>query len=342
MKWITGDVHVHSHSCSDGTLPVEEIVRQSKKYCDFIAISGHATVRPDWGEQQYREIAAARRIYPDMPIFHTAEQEFPIERHTMFLTIPNHREVELQQELIRRYHRLSGATGIEKAVEELQFVEQHWGTECLMIFNHPGAPDVSFADFERLARASKIFKIIACLDRGERRARQTWDIGGEWDKLLLGGHRIFARCGSDFHAHFTTGGHDYWPGEFVQDHLRVENNTYSDIIAAYRDGRFFCTVARIIENPVWEFATLPVPGSTEHTLRLSFQTNLPLEQVEIIADARPVATFRNITADFAFEGKLPAAGYYRVRGTGKMQKRPYQDGEFEPIFLLNPLFTLQG
>ena len=41
-KWITGDVHVHSHCCWDGSLAVDEIVERAKPYCDFLAISGHA------------------------------------------------------------------------------------------------------------------------------------------------------------------------------------------------------------------------------------------------------------------------------------------------------------
>ena len=97
-KWVTGDLHVHTHACADGTLPVGEIIARSRKYCDFIGISGHAYAVLEWGKQQYQEILEAREQWPDMPIFHTAEQNFPIERHTMFVTVPENREVELQRE----------------------------------------------------------------------------------------------------------------------------------------------------------------------------------------------------------------------------------------------------
>ena len=137
---------------------------------------------------------------------------------------------------------------------------------------------------------SPVFKVMACVDRGERRAPQVRNIGAEWDSLLIQGHRIYARCGSVFLRYFNDGGTDYYPGEFVQDHLWVENNTYQYIIDSYRAGRFYCTVANAISNPVWEI--------------------------------------------------LPKASYYRVRGLGKPQPRAYgQSGEFEPLFLLNPLFA---
>ena len=131
--------------------------------------------------------------------------------------------------------------------------------------------------------------------------------------------------------------------EFVQDHLWVENCTYEEIVAAYRSGRFFCTVANVISDPVWEIGG-DAPDAPERTVRLAFDVNLPLEQVEIIGDARPLQVFRGLAGGrFEFEGNLPAAGYYRVRGLGKPQKRAYgQDGEFEPLFLLNPLFVREG
>ena len=338
-KWIKGDVHIHSHCCCDGHVPVPEIVEQSKKFCDFLAISGHAEGGDRWGEKQYQEILEARKQYPSIPIFHTAEQEFPVERHTMFLTVPDNREFELQAELVRRYCRLAGVRGIEKACEELKFVEEHWGKEkTLMIFNHPNAPDVPLEQLEPLAKASEVFKIIACVDRKERRAKQTWDIGAEWDQLLCRGYRIYTRCGSDFHRHFTDGGHDYLPGEFVQDHLLVEENSYEEILRAYRTGRFFCTVDNLIENPVFHFTGPEAPAGAPRRIHLEFQIRHPLEEVDLIADGCAVRTFRGLTGHFETEETLPPCTYCRVRGRGKPRKRKYEEGCFEPVFLLNPIF----
>ena len=336
-KWVTGDIHIHTHCCADGSLPVAEIVEHASKFCDYIAISGHARHPEQFRmENQYAEVLEARKR-TGMPIFNTGEIEYPVPRHVIVLTPPANHEYELLSALVDKFDRRNGVEGIEAAVEELRFIEQ-WGG-ALLVFNHPNAPDVPLDALLPMAQ-SPAFKVMACVDRGERRAPQTWDIGAEWDQLLLRGHRIYARCGSDFHRHFTDGGHDYYPGEFVQDHLRVENCTYEEIVAAYRAGHFYCTVANVISDPVWEIGE-DAPDAPERTVRLAFDVNLPLEQVEIIGDARPLQVFRGLAGGrFEFEGKLPAAGYYRVRGLGKPQKRAYgQDGEFEPLFLLNPLFV---
>ena len=195
------------------------------------AIFGHCR-EPEFfrAEAQYAEVAAARKKF-DIPIFNTGEIEFPVERHVMMITTPGNREFELLRSLVPRFCRRAGAVGIDTAMEELAFVEKNWGDQCFMVFNHPNAPDVSLENLLRLAQ-SPVFKVLACVDRGERRAPQTWDVGGEWDQLLCRGCRISARCGSDFHRHFTDGGHDYYPGEFVQDVLLVEKNDYPEIFAA--------------------------------------------------------------------------------------------------------------
>ena len=124
-KWIKGDVHIHSHCCMDGHVPVMDIVEQSRKFCDFLAISGHAEQGDRWGEKQYSEILEARKQYPEIPIFHTAEQEFPIERHTMFLTTPDNREFDLQAELVRRG---SGHPGDGRGQTELASDHSRQGT----------------------------------------------------------------------------------------------------------------------------------------------------------------------------------------------------------------------
>lgn len=337
-KWITGDLHVHNHNCADGTLPVMEIIERSRQYCDFIGISGHSYDIPNWGRNQYNEILEARKRYPDMPIFHTAEQNFPVERHTMFLTVPENNEFPLQQELIRRFHRQNGNEGLEKGIEALHYVKDNWGEDqTFMIFNHPNAPAVSLEDLEGLAASCDVFKVIACVDRRERRAPQLWDIGAEWDQLLMKGYRLFARNGSDFHEHFTDGGTDYLPGEFVQDHLWVENNTYTDIIEAYRTGRFYCTVGNCIRNPL--FSAVPCDGSdTAFKVSLSFEALSDLAQVDIITDGKAVLSFTDISGHFTFEDTLEGHGYFRVRGLGKPSPRKYSEGEYEPLFLLNPIF----
>lgn len=331
--WIKGDLHVHSNCCHDGTLPVAEIVERAREYCDFTAISGHCRkVEFPRIKQQYAEVLKARQKF-DIPIFCTAETEFPVPRHVMFVTTPEDRELELQRMVCERFCRYEGNEGIEKAMEELRFVEENWKDNVFMIFNHPNSPDVPGEDLMRLA-TSPVFKVLACQDRGERRAPQTWDIGAEWDQLLTAGFRISARCGADFHGHFTDGGHDYLPGEFVQDCLRVEKNDYKSILNAYKTGAFYTMCGNLMDNP--EFSV-----SGENSVRqmhLAFDLNGELDKLEVVSEGKVIAEFTEFSDHFDKTFSVPDGKYYRVRGTGKMQKRWYTEGEFEPFFLLNPIY----
>ena len=130
-----------------------------------------------------------------------------------------------------------------------------------------------------LAQTNDVFKVIACVDRRERRAPQMWDVGREWDRLLQQGHRLYARCGSDFHHHYTDGGTDYLPGEFVQDHVWVEENTYTQIVDAYRNGRFFCTVGNCISDPVF---TAEASGDGCYRVTLRLNANCPMERQQMM------------------------------------------------------------
>ena len=331
--WVKGDLHVHSHCCGDGTLPIDVTVERASKYCDFMAISGHCRTPEFWRtEKQYAEILEVRKKF-DMPIFCTAETEFPIPRHVMMITTPDDRELELQREICERFCRFKGVEGIENAMQELRFVEENWKDNCFMIFNHPNAPDVALEDLMQLA-TSPVFKVLACQDRGERRAPQTWDIGAEWDKLLMAGFKISTRCGSDFHGHFTDGGHDYLPGEFVQDCLWVEKNDYKDILNAYKNGNYYTMCGNLIDNPAFNVTN----QDGKYIAKLSFTLNGPMESVEVISDGKIVAKFTDFSDKFDETFVVPQGKYYRVRGIGKMQKRWYTEGDFEPFFLLNPIY----
>jgi hypothetical protein len=327
-QWLIGDLHVHSVHDGDGHLSVEETVKRSKQFCDFIAIAGHARNSDNWGVEQYEAILETRRNHPEFFLFHTGEWEFPIERHTIVLTTPDNRDFELQKELVRRFDRRRGVEGRGKAVEALQYIEENWGDQALMIFNHPDSPPVSMGDLAAIA-PSPVFKIIACYDRGERRARQTWDVAAEWDQLLMKGHRIWVRFGSDFHQHFTDGHSDYYPGEFVQDQLFVDEKSYRGIFDAYKNGTYFCTVDNIISELRMEITD---------GFKVSFTCNEPITHVEIIGDGQVLKTVTEVDQIFSKTIDLPPASYYRLRGHGIEKKRRYDEGRYVPVFMSQPVF----
>ena len=342
-RWYTGDLHIHSHLCGDGHLPIAEIVRRSRKYCDFFGIAGHARLNSGpnyvdgtWGRPQYEEIKEVRKMFPDVPIFHLGEVEFPIPRHTIFVTLPENREYELANTLVQKYGRDKVGIGADIAQEEMRFVEKNWGLEnTFMIFNHPNAPDVSYEDLEKIASASDMFRTIVCYGRNDRRAKQTWDVGGEWDRLLMKGYKLFVRFEGDFHQHFEEGGKDYYPGEFQQDRLHLEELTYASIIRAYQTGQYYSVVDNLISDP--EFRVKTENGISR--INLEFQVNDPLEEVLIIAEGETVMRFTDIAPGrFVKELELPEKKYFRVRGLGAPKKRKYSEGEFQPVFMFNPIF----
>lgn len=344
-KWICGDLHIHTHLCDDGTLSVEEIIKRSRRYCGFLGFAGHARHNYDenyiaepesWGRPQYEEIVAARKKFPDMTLFHSGEVEFPIPRHTMYITSESEEEFSLPDVLVRTYDRLTGVQGIDKAIEELKFVEENFNMEkTFMIFNHPNSPDVPYEDLERIADSSCLLKVIVCFNRREKRAKQTWDVGGEWDKLLMKGHQIYVRFEGDFHKHFEDGGYDYYPGEFQQDFVHVENNNAEEIVRAYMTGKYYSVVDSIISGP--EFKVENADKNKKISLKLD--VNHPLEEILIISDGKVVKEFKDIAVGtFEWQGELPVGKYFRVRGLGKDKQRKYTEGMFTPIFLLNPIF----
>ena len=188
---------------------------------------------------------------------------------------------------------------------------------------------------KKIAEAFDIFKVIVCFSRNERRAPQTWDVGGVWDRLLMDGHKLFVRFEGDFHQHFEDGGYDYYPCEFQQDVLHVEKNSYSDIIKAYQTGSFYSVVENLISEPVFR-----VEESGENRkITLSFRINSPMDELLLISDGACVREWHEFSGDtFFWQDELPKGKYFRVRGAGKPEKRKYQDGEYVPVFMLNPIF----
>ena len=92
-----------------------------------------------------------------------------------------------------------------------------------------------------------------------------------------------------------------------------------------------------IESPLFELEE--TPDSDSCRLNLRFTAVDEMAQVDIISDGQSVKSFQNVYGEFEFTGNLPRGRYYRVRGAGKPKPRRYTEGEFQPMFLLNPIFT---
>lgn len=60
-------------------------------------------------------------------------------------------------------------------------------------------------------------------------------VGGLWDGMLTEGRRFFNFASSDFHNHWSTGGSDFWPGEYQKNYTYI-NTYHPDQIQAVFDG----------------------------------------------------------------------------------------------------------
>jgi hypothetical protein len=62
-------------------------------------------------------------------------------------------------------------------------------------------------------------------------------IGGLWDGLLAEGRRFFNFASSDFHNHWSTGGSDFWPGEYQKNYTYIDTDAEDKIQAVFDGNR---------------------------------------------------------------------------------------------------------
>jgi hypothetical protein len=67
--------------------------------------------------------------------------------------------------------------------------------------------------------------------------------------------------------------------------------------------------------------------------------DVDMEQVDVIADGKCVCSFKDIPREFTYNGILRTKKYFRVRGWGKGVQRKYEEGQYTPQFILNPIFV---
>ena len=60
-------------------------------------------------------------------------------------------------------------------------------------------------------------------------------IGGCWDGLLAEGRQFYNFASSDYHNHWSTGGSDFWPGEYQKNYTYIDTDA-DDRIQATFDG----------------------------------------------------------------------------------------------------------
>jgi hypothetical protein len=62
-------------------------------------------------------------------------------------------------------------------------------------------------------------------------------VGGLWDGMLAEGRRFFNFASSDFHAHWSVGGSDFWPGEYQKNFTYIDTEAADPIQAVFAGNR---------------------------------------------------------------------------------------------------------
>jgi hypothetical protein len=77
--------------------------------------------------------------------------------------------------------------------------------------------------------------------------QMTARVGGFWDSMLGEGRHWWITSTSDSHRHYTTGGSDFWPGEYSKTYVKAAH-TYDDIMDGLRNGRVFVTLGDLVSE----------------------------------------------------------------------------------------------
>lgn len=77
--------------------------------------------------------------------------------------------------------------------------------------------------------------------------QMTARLGGFWDSMLGEGRRWWITSTSDSHRHYTTGGHDFWPGEYSKTYVFAAR-THADVLDGLRNGRVFVTLGDLVSE----------------------------------------------------------------------------------------------
>ena len=62
-------------------------------------------------------------------------------------------------------------------------------------------------------------------------------VGGLWDGLLAEGRHFYNFASSDYHNHWSTGGSDFWPGEYQKNYTYIDTDAEDKVQAVFDGNR---------------------------------------------------------------------------------------------------------
>ena len=77
------------------------------------------------------------------------------------------------------------------------------------------------------------------------------EVGGLWDALLGEGRNWWNFASSDYHAHWTVGGSDFWPGEYQKNYAYIDTDKHERelaVVEGLRSGNSFHVMGDLIDE----------------------------------------------------------------------------------------------
>jgi histidinol phosphatase-like PHP family hydrolase len=282
--WLKADTHIHTNF-SDGNVQVDEVAKQAMSYgCNAIAITDHGdhNLKKVVSDEYFSTIKAAQNKYPYLTIMPGLEWNIPPmngrEHATLILPKTTNSQRNLSAFRTRYDHYKRFDKKVLSPKNAFQWLDKYGHDNSnykpLVIYNHPSRKDWQQQENEHDFTYWRNFSDLVIGFSGapghqKKRSDNNgsyelhsktingWDpsienIGGEWDRLLQQGYKIWAaRAGSDFHN--TT--MDYWPCQFSSTHLLADSREHNDILAAYQSGAFWAQHGNFINTMNFDVVT---------------------------------------------------------------------------------------
>lgn len=276
-SWYKVDTHIHS-KFSDGSNTIDEIAEQAANFgCEAIAITDHGdhNLKGVVSDEYFQAINTAQVKHPSMTIMPGLEWNIPPfngrEHVTVILpeTTNQVRNLKAFRDRFDQFKRFD-----EKVIspeQAFKWLNKHGAdqslTQPLVIYNHPSRKDFQQRENQHDFTYWREFSDLVVgfsgapghqkkrgADNGSYSTHlktiNGWDpsvenIGGEWDRLLQQGYKIWAaRAASDFHNSKM----DYWPCQFSSTHVQSKSNEQNDILQSFQSGSFWAQHGNFVQN----------------------------------------------------------------------------------------------
>ncbi|MFT6950184.1 MAG: hypothetical protein ACJAUL_001316 [Paraglaciecola sp.] len=275
-NWIKVDTHIHT-KFSDGSKTVGEIAEKAFEFgCDAIAITDHGdyNLKKVASDDYFNDINAAANRFPFLTIIPGLEWNIPPMNGREHATVLLPKSVDLPRNLSAFRDRYDHYKQLDEKLlspqEAFEWLSRHGVVgkdKAVVIYNHPSRKDYQTMENEHDITYWRNFsKLVVGFSgapghqkkRGDNNGSYEtrlktvngWDpavetIGGEWDRLLQKGYKVWAaRAASDFHNNKM----DYWPCQFSTTHLLAKSNSHNDVLSALHSGAYWAQHGKFINH----------------------------------------------------------------------------------------------